>query len=84
MLSRTTLKRHAALVDRMASHTGTDLQEAALRGQITIGEIDDAVLRCTACTRPCDCEALLQSAEGPVGAAPEFCRNAGLFAALRR
>jgi hypothetical protein len=83
MLSQKTIKRHAGLVDRMASYVGIDLEEAALRGKITISQIDDAVLACTGCSRPCSCEAMLDRATGIVGAAPDFCRNAKVFEALK-
>ncbi|MFZ5964194.1 DUF6455 family protein [Thalassococcus sp. BH17M4-6] len=84
MQSQSTLKRHAILVDRMASHMDIDLEEAALRGRITISEIDDAVLRCTACTRPCACAALLDSDALPAGTVPQFCRNGDLFKELSK
>ena len=83
MQSASTLKRHANLVDRMANHLGIDLEESALRGRLTISEIDDAVLRCTGCTRPCDCQLLLDTSTSPAEAAPDFCRNADMFGALK-
>lgn len=79
MLSTMTLKRHAALVDRMATHRGVDLEEAALRGHITTSEIEDAVLACTGCASPDTCEAHLHVTAGQVGEGPEYCRNQDLF-----
>lgn len=84
MASTDQLRKHAALVDRMASARGVDLEEAALRGRITPGEISDAVLSCTACTHPEDCQRWLDSGTDPEGAAPEYCRNADLFTDLKK
>ncbi|MEY8841918.1 DUF6455 family protein, partial [Cribrihabitans sp. XS_ASV171] len=72
---------HAGLVDRMANTLGLDLDEAALRGELAIDEISDAVLSCTACTNPDHCSGWLgktQQAEQ----APGYCRNQTLFARL--
>ena len=81
MQSEKTLRRHAALVDEMATACGVDLEEAILRGKLTIPDLDDAVLACTGCTRPDACEARL--AQGVRGA-PAYCRNAELFGELLR
>ena len=85
MQNRDTLKRHAALVDRMATVLGIDLEEAALAGRLRFDEIADAVLRCTGCSGARSyagsCEG---SAAGPVGAvaAPPYCENREMFARL--
>lgn len=76
------IKRHAILVDRMADARGLDLQEAALRGDITPSEISDLVLRCTGCTQTATCERWLDEQVGAVSAAPHYCRNAHEFSAL--
>ncbi|MEC3861262.1 DUF6455 family protein [Mesobacterium sp. TK19101] len=82
MQSTKTLRRHAQLVDRMADALGIDLEEEALRGHLTISEIDDAVLRCTGCTNPDSCEHWLDT--GPQASDPPgYCRNAELFGDLR-
>lgn len=83
MLSQATLKRHAGLVDRMATRVGIDLEDAALRGEISISEIDDAVLRCTGCTQADTCAHLLDSPAAQDAAAPDYCRNGEVFAALK-
>lgn len=82
MQDRDTLKRHAALVDRMAAALGIDLEEAALTGRVALDEISDAVLRCTGCSNPGHCEGWLAAtveAETP----PGYCRNTDLMARLR-
>jgi hypothetical protein len=76
------LKRHAALVDRMASSLGVDLERKTRTGAVSIDELTDAVLRCTDCSNPDHCEARL-SAETPVQTAPSFCRNTDFLRALR-
>lgn len=83
MQSQQTLKRHAILVDRMAGHMGIDLEEAALRGRITISGIEDAVLRCTGCAQADACESALDTKSAPQGKTPSFCRNADLFDKLK-
>lgn len=86
-----TLRRHAALVDRMAETLGVDLEEAVMRGQMAPGALPDMVLRCTSCANPDGCEAWLEQqraasvAEAPRAATtPYFCRNAGTFDGLDR
>ena len=83
MLNRDTLKRHAALVDRMATARGLDLEEHLLRGNLSIPELDDAVLRCTGCSDPGSCETWLAGQGGHAEATPSYCRNAELFEELK-
>jgi hypothetical protein len=84
MQSPTTLKRHAALVDKMASAQEIDLEEEMLRGKLDFGGLEDAVLRCTACTQPDTCEAWLAGATPDRDATPpSYCRNHALFAELK-
>lgn len=82
MIDTKTLRRHAALVDEMARAQGLDLEEQALRGAVTIPEIEDAVLRCTGCTAPERCTAAL--AEARATPAPAYCRNHDFFDRLTR
>lgn len=83
MTERTVLKRHAELVDRMAVRLGIDLQEAALRGQLDIDQISDAVLNCTGCAEPFHCSAWLDDpSAGTTSRTPGYCRNRDLFARL--
>lgn len=87
MLGRATLKRHAALVDRMAEARGVDLEEQILRGNLRIGELDDAVLRCTGCSNPDGCEHWLTQVEqngATVSDTPAQCRNARVFSELSK
>lgn len=86
-----TLRRHAALVDRMAETLGVDLEEAVMRGELSPGALPDMVLRCTGCANPDGCEAWLNSQKQPATAetarattTPYFCRNAGAFDVLAR
>lgn len=83
MQDRDTLKRHATLVDRMATALGVDLEDAALSGAMAMDEIADAVLRCTGCSDPTHCSGWL--AEHGTGAerTPGYCRNKDLLARLR-
>lgn len=83
MPSRTVLKRHAELVDRMAQAVGVDLEEAALGGRVSVSEIGDAVLSCTGCGQPGACESWLAETAGPQDRPPSYCRNTDLLARLR-
>jgi hypothetical protein len=85
MQSESKIRRHATLVDRMAGAQGLDLEEVMLRGELSIPDLDDTVLRCTSCTQPDACTHWLDSLEGGVAAAPPtYCRNIALFEALKR
>lgn len=79
MTKQTVLARHASLVDRMATARGFDLEEQALRGNVSIDEISDAVLSCTNCTNPDGCSSWLKAQKAPANTSPEYCRNTRLF-----
>lgn len=81
-MTQSRLERHAALVDRMATARGIDLQEAALRGHLTAEDISDLVLRCTGCTGTRRCAQWLSDQIGTVSATPHDCRNAEAFVDL--
>nr|WP_321251920.1 DUF6455 family protein [uncultured Ruegeria sp.] len=82
MLSRNTLRRHAGLLDQMATTVGVDLEEAAIAGQVSIDAISDAVLRCTDCPNPGHCENFLTKAV-TTSQTPEYCRNQELLNKLK-
>ncbi|KUF10213.1 DUF6455 family protein [Pseudoponticoccus marisrubri] len=84
MQSKATLKRHAALVDRMSQAQGLDLEEQMLRGRLTVSDLEDAVLRCTGCSCPDACESWLAEQSGPAQGTPGYCRNQDLFDTLSR
>lgn len=85
------MRRHATLVDRMATTLGHDLEEAVMRGRLDPAEIPEMVLRCTGCAHPDRCESWLErhapASATPAAAKPDvrpasppyFCRNAGVF-----
>ena len=74
--------RHARLVSKMADRIGLDLVEAMQRGQVDSEDLRGMVNRCAGCTNPEACSDLL--ADGHThGVAPEYCRNAHIFEALR-
>jgi len=76
-----TLKRHAALVDRMAASLGVDLEENVLRARASMDELTDAVLRCTGCSNADHCEHVHLMAD--TGRTPSYCRNAEFLNALK-
>lgn len=77
-----TLTRHAALANEMAEKTGADLPRAMAEGRLTGEGVREAVLRCTYCERVEACESWLARHPDGAEAAPGYCRNAALFAAL--
>lgn len=83
MQSTDTLKKHAALMDRMATTLGVDLEEAALRGKLQFDEIADAVLSCTGCANPQECGHWLDHNSDGASATPSYCRNSDLLQRLR-
>ncbi|WP_425043454.1 DUF6455 family protein [Primorskyibacter sp. S87] len=83
MPDRATLKRHAHLLERMASTLKVDLQEEAIAGRVSIDGISDAVLRCTECPDPGHCVVWLSEHEAGSTDTPGFCRNRDLLRGLR-
>ncbi len=83
MTRQTMFRRHADLVDRMATALGLDLEEAAMAGQIGMDTIGDAVLACTGCTHPDGCNRWLEMQTGKADATPTICRNSALFERLK-
>lgn len=83
MAQTRTLRRHAALVDRMADTLGVDLEEQTFSGMLSLDTLGEAVLRCTGCSDPDGCEAWLAAQEGQADAAPSMCRNADIFELLK-
>jgi hypothetical protein len=82
MQSTATLKRHADLVDRMAGTQGIDLEERMMAGVMRPEEVSDAVLACTGCAAADACANWLDRTER-ADTAPDYCRNADLFARLK-
>ena len=84
MVENRTLRKHAALVDRMASTLGLDLEEEAMAGRLDHESLPDMVLRCSGCTQPDSCAAWLETDHDAADDAPCFCRNAKALALLRK
>jgi len=86
MTSTTTLKKHAALVDRMANALGIDLEQKAMEGQIDFDQISDAVMSCSGCSNPEECSHWLDAQDVQdvqAKTTPDICRNAEVFARLK-
>lgn len=82
MADREKLKAHAALVDRMATKLGVDLEEKAIAGALRIDDLSEAVLRCTGCSNPEHCGRWL-SETPEADDTPGYCRNRELLTRLR-
>lgn len=76
------LKRHAELVDRMATARGIDLEEAAMRAHLAPNDLADMVLRCAGCSNAEGCEKWLADQVGAVSETPVYCRNSEKFSEL--
>lgn len=83
MPTSSTLRRHADLVDRMATTVGVDFEQKMLEAQMEIDDITDAVLACTGCSNPDACEQWLVAQAGQADAPPDICRNIELFDRLK-
>ncbi|HKL46880.1 MAG TPA: DUF6455 family protein [Roseovarius sp.] len=78
-----TFRRHAALVDRMASTIGIDLEEKVMEGQLDFNGVSDAVLNCSGCCCTGACEIWLDAFVGGADAPPPICRNREMFGRLK-
>lgn len=74
ILSR--IDHHENLMHRMADRNGADLDLALQSGIVSPGEIRAAVLSCTGCTQPEECQAHLDAGEDGL---PDYCRNADMI-----
>jgi hypothetical protein len=82
------LNRHAALVNHMADVRGVDMTAALREARLSREDWAEAVLKCVGCDKPGACDHWL-AVQGwadavPVPQTPDYCRNAGLIAALAR
>ena len=82
MVNRATIKHHAGLMDDMAGAVGVDMEEAMLEGQLTMDQLNDAVLSCTGCSNPENCAHWLEAQTDTAEATPEYCRNGGMLSRL--
>lgn len=73
---------HTRLVLGMADRQGLDLQDLAMRAELSEDRFEHAVDRCLGCTAPDACKSLLATA-GPQLDLPGYCRNGDLFDDLR-
>ena len=79
MKSKSVLKDHADLVDRMAQTVGLDLELVMMEGRMTVDQLGDAVLACTGCTQPDTCRAWMAEQADRADTIPSYCRNRGVF-----
>lgn len=82
-MTKTTLKKHADLMDRMANTLGVDLEQVMMEGRMTMDQLGDAVLSCTGCASPDNCQHWLGAQTSPADQAPDYCRNADMLIRLR-
>lgn len=83
MPSQDKMNQHAALVDHMANALGLDLDETTMQGRLAPEDLSDAVLRCTGCAKPDDCQTWLNEQVTTQDTPPSYCRNQRLFDELR-
>jgi len=70
------IDRHERLFSRMADMNGADLDLAMQSGRLAPDRFRGAVLSCTACVAPEDCEERIN--RGQTGL-PAYCRNAKMI-----
>jgi hypothetical protein len=73
--------RDGALMPRMATLAGADLDAALEAGRISAGEVAAARRRCAGCDWPGECAVWMDAQAGHT-LPPAFCRNGALFGAL--
>ncbi|WP_343116740.1 DUF6455 family protein [Ostreiculturibacter nitratireducens] len=84
MFGAKAINRHAALMNRMGEELGLYLNEALADGTLPVETWRGAVVRCTGCSDPEDCQRwLADHAETGAEEAPGYCRNRGLMESLR-
>lgn len=81
MQSNLTRDRHEALMTKMATTLGADLDDAELRGDLPPEMRDDMLSACTGCAAPGACAHWLD-AHAQAEAAPGYCRNRQILHAL--
>jgi len=83
MQSPSKIKSHTKLFLRMADTQGVDVDEQVMRGNLDPEVVPQAVLRCTACTRPQECAHWLASHPPTDARVPNYCMNKNLLASLK-
>ena len=81
MYSNLTRDRHEALMTRMATTLGADLDDAELRGDLPPELRDEMLAACTGCANPQSCGRWLDRM-ATAEAAPEYCRNRDILHSL--
>jgi hypothetical protein len=81
MQSNMTSDRHAALMAKMATILGTDLDDAELRGDLPPEMRDDMLSACAGCAEPGNCARWL-ARTAQAEAAPDYCRNRDILHSL--
>ncbi len=82
MTDRSTFKKHAALLDTMSTTRGIDLQESAIKGDVSIDELTDAIFACSNCSAPGACSKWLALNAAGAAKSPSYCENTDLLARL--
>ncbi len=73
------LDEHSDLMKRMAKHTGVDLTQGLVSGEIGAMEYRDRVIRCSHCSKTEACRNFLRATAIARPQAPDFCANRDLF-----
>jgi len=82
MFGMKTLDRHAELTRKMAESLDLDIGKSMLDGKLSALEYRGAVVSCTQCSNPDDCETWLEAHGDGAEAPPAYCRNKALLARL--
>ena len=71
--------RHLHLMNRMGDALGKDFETELLSGDLTPEAYREKVLRCVGCSEAEACARLLDTANGFLESAPDYCRNRADF-----
>lgn len=83
MFSMKKMDHHLDLLGHMAETLGIDLNAAMRAGRLSPETYRAAALRCTGCDAPEACAHWQRDHRAGAAAAPDYCRNANLLAALK-
>lgn len=84
MISLSRFDRHARLMNGMADALGVDLETEMMSGRMPPETYREKLFRCVGCRDAAACEKLLETAQGFLEGAPDYCRNRAQFDALSR
>lgn len=82
MFSLSRIDRHAELMNRMADTVGADFTRAIVTGAMSGEMYRQAILSCTNCSHPEECQGWLEAHPEGAERPPAYCRNGSMLERL--